>query len=146
MSDPVPPELIGYADPWCAAPGDRVRLMVSTDLPSYQADMVRLIHGDENPDGPGFKEEAPDTSISGRYDGRKQAAYCGSYAIVADSTAFAHLTSFTVQAWIFPTTPQKPYAQGLVTTVTLIDPRFNIALDPVLFKFVDPTPDRDIDR
>ncbi len=37
-------------------------------------------------------------------------------------------------------------AQGLVTTVTLIDPRFNIALDPVLFKFVDPTPDRDIDR
>lgn len=37
-------------------------------------------------------------------------------------------------------------AQGLVTTVTLIDPRFDIALDPVLFKFVDPSPDRVYDR
>jgi outer membrane lipoprotein-sorting protein len=37
-------------------------------------------------------------------------------------------------------------AQGLVTTVTLIDPRFGIALDPVLFKFVDTSPDREFGR
>lgn len=36
--------------------------------------------------------------------------------------------------------------QGLVTTVTLIDPRFGIALDPVLFKYVDPLPDREYGR
>ncbi|MGH6953658.1 MAG: LolA family protein [Alphaproteobacteria bacterium] len=33
-------------------------------------------------------------------------------------------------------------AQGQVTDVALVNPRFDVPLDPVLFKFVDPRPDR----
>ena len=67
-------ELIGYADRFSAAPGETVRFMVSTDLPHYDTTLVRLIHGDENPEGPGFKEEAFDSALGERQTGRKQIA------------------------------------------------------------------------
>ena len=56
----MPSELIGYVDEFSVAPGEQIRFMVSTDLPTYEAAIVRLIHADENPNGPGFKEEVID--------------------------------------------------------------------------------------
>ena len=50
-------DIVGYADRYSVRAGDTIRFMVSSKLPSYQADIVRLIHGDVNPEGPGFKEE-----------------------------------------------------------------------------------------
>ena len=89
--------------------------MVSTDLPSYDASLVRLIHGDENPAGPGFKEESVETSIDGPKQGRIQAARSGSYALAPDHPLLAQLTSFTLQAWIWPTTPHSGDPQGLLS-------------------------------
>jgi hypothetical protein len=50
-------ELIGYADKFTVVPGEPMRFMVSTDQAQYEAVIVRLIHADENPAGPAFKEE-----------------------------------------------------------------------------------------
>ena len=108
-------ELIGYTDKLSVAPGESVQFMVSTDLPSYDASLVRLIHGDENPAGPGFKEERIETSIDGPKQGRIQVARIGSYALVQDHPFLAQLTSFTLQAWIWPTTPQSGETQGLLS-------------------------------
>ena len=60
-------KLIGYADRFSVAPGETIRFMVSAleDQP-YQAEIVRLIHGDANPEGPGFKSE----QVAGRRRGR----------------------------------------------------------------------------
>ena len=44
-------ELTGYTDPLTASPGTKLRFMISTDAPQYEVKLVRLIHGDENPDG-----------------------------------------------------------------------------------------------
>lgn len=44
-------ELIGYADPMVVHPGDSIQFMVSTEFSEYEAKLVRLIHGDENPEG-----------------------------------------------------------------------------------------------
>ena len=49
-------DIVGYADRFSVRAGDTIQFMVSCKLPSYQADVVRLIHGDLNPEGPGFKE------------------------------------------------------------------------------------------
>ncbi len=109
------PELIGYPDRLSVAPGEKIRFMVSTDKASYQAAIVRLIHVDENPQGPGFKEEVIEASVNGEHQGRKQVAYSGSYVQVEHHTALRELNGFTIQAWIYSTTPMKGEAQGLIT-------------------------------
>src|SRR5688572_3101476 len=75
-------ELLGYADRMSVAPGESIRFMVSSEFPSYDAMVVRLIHGDNNPDGPGYKEEEIQTSVTGTYRGSRQATYTGSYIAV----------------------------------------------------------------
>ena len=52
--------LRAYLDPISVGPGDRVQVMVSTDAPTYRAEVVRLLHGDPNPEGPGVLEQAMD--------------------------------------------------------------------------------------
>jgi hypothetical protein len=48
----------GYSDRLSVAPGERIEFKVSSEEPgTYRADIVRLIHGDTNPAGPGFKEQ-----------------------------------------------------------------------------------------
>ena len=109
MTKIVRRELIGYADELSVARGATIAFKVSTDAPDYDAAIVRLIHGDAN--GPGFKEEIvrPDE----RHVGRKQFARSGSHGRVADRPALSPASGFTIQMWIYPTTPLKGSVQGL---------------------------------
>ena len=107
-------KIVGYSDRWSVQPGETVRFMVSSEPSTYRADIVRLIHGDETPGGPGFKDEPLETSISGEYPGRQQPIRKGSYVTVPDSPALRLAGSFTLQAWIYPTTPGK-VQQGVLT-------------------------------
>ena len=106
--------VVGYTDRLSVQPGESIRFMVSCEEPSYEADVVRLIHGDEDPAGPGFKAEPVQTPIDGRYPGRRQRIDSGSYVIVLDQPALGFTGSFTLQAWIYPTLPRKG-VQGLIT-------------------------------
>ncbi|MCC7451422.1 MAG: LamG domain-containing protein [Anaerolineae bacterium] len=106
-------ELIGYSDKWSVFPGESISFMVSTDRPNYESAIVRLIHGDENPVGPGFKEEVIEAPR--QRTGRKQIAYAGSYITVDNAPALALGNSFTIQAWIYPTLPMKGQQQGIVS-------------------------------
>ncbi len=117
-------ELTGYTDRFSVAPGEPIRFMVSTDLPSYETNLVRLIHGDENPEGPGYKEELVDASINGQRRGRKQFAKSGSYILVEEHGPLSQLQSFTLQAWIYPTTLDKGQAQGLLSKWSADEPGF----------------------
>ena len=65
-------ELLGYTVPMVAKPGETVQIMVTTEGESYDAEIVRLIHGDNNPDGPGFKSERIESDANGTYPGRHQ--------------------------------------------------------------------------
>ena len=105
-------DIVGYADRYSVRAGDTIRFMVSSKLPSYQADIVRLIHGDVNPEGPGFKEE-PVQGV-GTFEGRFQELVTGSYAAVPDSPLLRFKGSFTLLAWISSTTPTK-FSQGILT-------------------------------
>jgi N,N-dimethylformamidase len=108
-------KILGYADCWSLTPGATVRFKVSTYGPSrYRADLVRVICGDNEPEHGVFHEEEMDAPFNGDYDGRFQPIDAGSYAVVEGSTALQALESFTLQAWILPTTPNKG-EQGLVT-------------------------------
>ena len=101
-------KILGYSDEICAAPGEKIEFKVSCDGPgSYRADIVRIIHGDCNPIGPGFKEKVVKTPVSRTYKGRKQVINAGSYAVIPGHPVLDALESFTVQAMIWPTTPDK---------------------------------------
>ena len=88
--------------------------MVSCETPQYSAEIVRLIHGDDNKAGPGYKEEVVETNLSGRRNGRLQTIHCGSYIAVARNPNLSANESFSIQAWILPTTPTKG-RQGILT-------------------------------
>src|SRR5436190_10975309 len=99
--------LVGYSDRLSAAPSQAIAFQVSSAHPTYRADLVRLVHGDTNPVGPGFIEELVDSPLSGDYSGRVQTISTGSYITVPDDPALRLSRGFTVQAWILPTTPDK---------------------------------------
>jgi hypothetical protein len=48
--------VVGYSDTLSLQPDETIQVMVSGDLPKYRMDIVRLIHGDTNSEGLGFKE------------------------------------------------------------------------------------------
>ena len=106
--------VVGYADRLSVQPGETIQFMVSCRLPRYRADLVRLVHGDINPLGPGLKEEVLEAPLNQEYAGEYQALPSGSYVIVPDHPALQQTGSFTLQAWIAPTTPDKGI-QGVVT-------------------------------
>ncbi|WP_029356607.1 N,N-dimethylformamidase beta subunit family domain-containing protein [Bosea sp. 117] len=113
--------LTGYADKFSVHPGDKIKFYVNCDGPAeFKAEVVHMINGDTNPRGPGFIEKFIAADCNGTYKGRKQIIHGGSYGYVVDAPQF-HVDSFTLQCWIWPTTPKthprywKHGAQGLVT-------------------------------
>ncbi|MBW3632643.1 MAG: LamG domain-containing protein [Chloroflexi bacterium] len=107
-------ELVGYADRLSVAPGETIRFMVSCSRETYQASVVRLIHGDENSTGPGFRERVVVSAVDDVYPGRVQLIFPGSYVIVPDHPVLEPPPGLTLGAWIWPTLPGKG-AQGIVT-------------------------------
>ncbi len=108
-------ELIGYAVPMIAHPGDTVQIMVSAEAETYTAEVVRLIHGDNNPAGPGFKADVVPSPTNGTYPGRLQKTHTGSFARVDVDSPLDLASGLTLQAWIWPTTPDKA-SQGVITS------------------------------
>jgi N,N-dimethylformamidase len=105
----------GYCDVPSVAPGERIRFYISCEEDdSYQADIVRLIHGDTNPAGPGFKEEVVETDVNGEYPARFQPTHAGSHVLVEDGDQLHVTRGLTVHAFIQPTTPEKG-PQGVLT-------------------------------
>jgi N,N-dimethylformamidase len=98
-------DLVGYGDRWSVQPGETIRFMVSAAVPRYHARLVRLIHGDVNPAGPGSKDEPVASSLESLYVGREQPYHAGSYAVVPDAAPLQPGDGFELTAWVYPTTP-----------------------------------------
>jgi len=78
--------LYGYASQFSVAAGDAITFHVSGEnLDSYHAQLVRLRHGLERPDGPGFRESEIDSAIEGDYAAVQQPDGSGSYVDIDDS-------------------------------------------------------------
>ena len=107
-------DLMGYCDRFSVRPGQSIRFMVSSDVSSYGAELVRLRHLDTSPEGPGFKYDAVASDISGEYAGRSQNIHTGSAVTIQHHQLLNCTDGFTLHAWIYPTTPQKGI-QGLLS-------------------------------
>jgi N,N-dimethylformamidase len=97
-----PADIHGYADRLSAVPGDTIEFKVSCERQSaYRAELVRLIHGDTNPAGPGYREELVPCPEAGSYAGRRQATDAGSYVEVQDPQGALMLTSHASVLHVF---------------------------------------------
>jgi N,N-dimethylformamidase len=117
--------IVGYADTLRAAPGETIRFMVSASRGgNYDADVVRLHHagcvfsGDDPPNGiPNYEldVEPVASACAGTYPARHQRTSPGSYIFVPPSAVLAALESFTLEVFIWATTPTKGH-QAIVGT------------------------------
>jgi N,N-dimethylformamidase len=96
-------KITGYADHLSVAAGRSLTFRVSSEATSYRARLVRLIHGDRNPLGPGFKHEVCASNIEGEYPGRPQPIHIGSYARIPDHPVLRVVTDFAFTCWLWPT-------------------------------------------
>jgi len=97
--------ITGYSDRFSVRPNESITFHINAEEnESYEAEIVRLIHGDTNPAGPGYKEEVIKTDIGGAYEGKHQPLHAGSYIVVPHADAL-NVESFSICAYVFPTTP-----------------------------------------
>ncbi len=108
--------VMGYCDRWSAAPGETVRFMVSClDTDQYEARLVRLRQPDAGPEATKFEPEPIAAPLNGPHPGRHQPIPAGSLAAVRAHPALAPKGSFSVCAYVYPTTPAKG-RQALIST------------------------------
>jgi len=100
-------QLLGYSNEISLEPGQSVDFKVSSELKgTFHLDIVRIRCGDDTPEGPGLKETVIEASVNGDYPARYQWTQVGSYVELTRPERFA-LESFTLQAFIWPTMPDK---------------------------------------
>ena len=107
--------LTAYSDRLSVRPRETLTVYVNCEGTNhYKAETLRLICGDENPEGPGYKAVPVEMGVSTSRLGRHQKIYAGSYIIIESNRLIDQIDSFSVQVWIFPTTPERG-KQGLIT-------------------------------
>ncbi len=109
-------KIFGYADKISVKPGQTIQFHVNADGANVaDAHLVRLIHGDEHPDGPGFVEEEVDCAANGVWQVEKQFTQVGSFLEAADPQRELALEgSLTLFAFIHPIWPDVGHRQCLI--------------------------------
>ena len=100
-------KIVGYPDRYSVAPGEKIAFKISLEEGThFEARLVRVIHGDANPQGPGLKFRHVKSDADGRHAGKKQRIDAGSYLTVENFPAIAtHPFSFFAMIW--PTLPKR---------------------------------------
>jgi len=100
--------IMAYGDRWSVAPGETARFMVSClGGDRYDAEIVRLKQPDAGPLATPFAPEPVDAPCNGAHAGRYQSIPVGSLAVVPPHAALGLSGSFSLMAYVFPTTPAK---------------------------------------
>ena len=96
--------LVAYTDKLSVAAGETLSIMASSfGAQEFRADLRRIIQGDTNPSGPGYKDELIDIDLGGSRPAVSKPFYPGSCVIVPTQGAFETLGDFTIAATVLPT-------------------------------------------
>lgn len=96
-------KIVGYPDRFSAAPGETVDFKVSVEEgDGFEARLVRVVHGDCNPEGPGLKFVHVPTAADGRHPAGSQRIDAGSFMVVERFPALG-AAPFTFFAMVWPT-------------------------------------------
>jgi N,N-dimethylformamidase len=98
----------GYTDQLSVKAGHSVTAHISAEgVNQVQAQLVKLIHGDENPEGPGFIEQEIDSPINQAWPVTRQYIQAGNFLRVDDPQGRLNPTgAMTLHAFVYATVPQ----------------------------------------
>jgi len=100
--------LFGYTDRLNVKAGQRLTAHISAEgTTQVQAQLVRLVHGDANPEGPGYIERELDSPINRSWPVQRQYTQQGNYLTVADADQRLALVGgpVTLYGFIWPGLP-----------------------------------------
>lgn len=108
-------QIRGYCDRPNLRPGETLDFFVSSPRAgAYRTSLVRLIHGDPNPAGPGYKEEVVPGVGVGEYAATTQYTQVGGHVLVPDPGGrLAGREGLTLHLHLWATTPAK--RQGILS-------------------------------
>jgi N,N-dimethylformamidase len=108
-------QVIGYVDRLSARPGEEIGCHVSLEQAGeVDVDVVRLIHGDKNPRGPGFKVEPTVSIPMHSLTASPQPTHTGSCMVASDLWEEAP-SALSLELLVWPTLPQRGHRQGLIS-------------------------------
>jgi len=101
--------ITGYLDRVSGRPGEVISAKISAQGgETYAADVVKIVSGDPNPDGPGLIYEPQDFGLAPIYPARHQSIDIGSYGVISPDPCFtgqAMLFGVLVQPWLLEDVP-----------------------------------------
>lgn len=124
--------IFGYADPLNARAGGSVDFMISVEgRDQVEMELVRALHGDENPYGPGYLEEVIPLGLPKTLHVARQFTQVGSFAHAQDPEGrLDGLHSFTLFAHVFPTLPKAERQQIIGRWDIEGSKGFGLGIDP----------------
>ena len=101
LPDGFTKQILGYCEPLSIRSGETIAFNISSNAQGpAEANVVRLISGDDRPHGTGLIEHAIDAQINGTFDPPNQSLTTGSYAVFDD---MPQVDLLGVALYVFPT-------------------------------------------
>jgi N,N-dimethylformamidase len=107
-------KLTGYSDRVWTRPGETIGFHIHSESPDVEYQLMRLLHGDEDPRGPGFQEREILTCPGVRVKAGPQEIYKGSFALLETPAPLLDDNDFGIDFWLWPTLPGAA-PQGLLS-------------------------------
>ena len=114
-------KIVGYSNVMSLRPLEKISFMVSCDkkIKLINSRFVKLIQGDCNPEGPGFKEEEVLSYKIKKHKASNQKIYSGSYIFIPLKNTILIKKEITFIAFIKPTLNEK--LEWIMLHYTVID-------------------------
>jgi len=108
--------IIGYTNKFSLTNEEELEVKVScSNIKTYKADLVKIIQGDINEKGPGYKENKIDIKLGGPYKARNQKIPMGSYGLVKNNKVFNKTENILISVLAFPTLLKKKNKQTIIS-------------------------------
>jgi len=96
--------ILGYADKFSIKTNEELKIKVSCkNIKTYKANLIKIIQGDTNKKGPGYKEKKINIDLGGPFKARHQKFPIGSYGYVKNKKVFTKMKNIFICINIFST-------------------------------------------
>ena len=123
-------KITGYSDKISVRPSERINFMVSCEsgIKIIYSKIVKLIHGDCNPEGPGYKDKEINSYKKKKHKAVYQNIHAGSYIYISLKKKIILNKDFSFIVFIYPTLANKK-KQSIISSGYNKNEKFNLFIN-----------------